>query len=103
MHLLLLPNLGAFLNTNGTVVLTQKLLDGIEEYTNHWPGQITVLLRPLDEVELHPDIIEVDIEKLKFKLVVIEYQEAWVREYIEWADAVLAGTAFETNFLARQC
>jgi glycosyltransferase involved in cell wall biosynthesis len=103
VNLLLLPNLGAYLKPNGTALLTKKLLDGIEEYANHWVGEIAVLLHPLKEAEAHPDLVEVGLEQFSFKLVLTDYTDSNVKDYVTWADAVLAGTAHTTNFVSPLC
>jgi colanic acid/amylovoran biosynthesis glycosyltransferase len=62
LELVVLPSVRAHRGVHGGLVLTQKFLNGMEQYAAHWPGPVTTLLAPaaapvylMDPVEVMPD------------------------------------------------
>lgn len=88
-ELVILPILKARQGTEGRLIMTQKYLDGVDEYARTWPGPVTSLVgldtrpgidmdqvetssdRPLSELELRPGSIEALGERIGQAAVVL--------------------------------
>lgn len=76
LKLVLLPSLKAKLIPGDQIVITQKFLDGVNEYKKYWEGEIEVIFEEDISVSNNLDNITVNIDKLPFNVRISSYESA---------------------------
>ena len=75
LKLVLLAGLKAKKSDN-QIVITQKFLDGVNEYQKYWGGAIEVILEEDISVSDNLDNITVSNNNLPFKISILNYNSA---------------------------
>ena len=101
--LLIFPALVACPGEHGSVVLTRKFLDGVLEYTERWPGNVTVCLEQAHTVDSNLDHVAVHPENLPFTLEWMPRTQTELARRISHATLVLATLVDKHVHLAELC
>jgi len=95
--LVIVPALEVVKRNDGKIILTDKFLNGTNEFVRHWAGVVKVLMyqTPIEASEL--DNIEVRVSELPFDVEIIngEITESYLNE----ADIVLASLTYKNAHL----
>jgi len=90
----------------GSFILTRKFLEGVREYTTHWPGPITVWIARAANADSNLDHVEVSPGDVPFDLRWIEGLGSGAARFmpaIASADLVLAALVDKHTCLAELC
>ncbi|MEM7365993.1 MAG: glycosyltransferase [Pseudomonadota bacterium] len=101
-ELLVLPSLSARLD-EGEFVLTQKYLDGIDQYARWWPGRLTSLVHVREESTTDMDHVTVDQSHYNVEVRPVDQHDLAAR--VHSAALVLlplSGDELETALICRQ-
>ena len=80
-------------------VITQKFLDGITYFADHWPGNVTVLMEPVTTAYDNMDYIEVLGSELPFTLKPRSFDDPELRQEILQGDLVHWGPHYKLHDL----
>jgi colanic acid/amylovoran biosynthesis glycosyltransferase len=80
-------------------VITQKFLDGITYFADHWPGNITVFMEPVVTASGNLDYIEVSGSELPFTIKPICFDDPMLRQEILDGDLVHWGPHYKLHDL----
>lgn len=101
--LVVLPSLQAVVESDGRVVVTQKFIDGMNEYAKQWNGPVTTVIEPTTEFSNNLDNVKVVPAALDFELQVMSFRDPRLTPILADAAMVLGGTDFRQNHLAALC
>ena len=80
-------------------VMTQKFLDGITYYADHWSGSVTVFMEPVATTFGNLDYIEVSGSELPFTIKPIHFDDPQLRQEILHGDVVHWGPHYKLHDL----
>jgi colanic acid/amylovoran biosynthesis glycosyltransferase len=80
-------------------VTTQKFLDGITYFADHWPGHVTVFMEPVVTAYGNLDYIEVSGSELPFTIKPIGFDDPQLRQDILHGDVVHWGPHYKLHDL----
>lgn len=98
--LLVLPSLKAATLGDGRVVVTEKFLDGMQEYVKRWDGPVATILEPANDVSNNLDNMPVSPASLPFELEVFSFDDSRMLGRLAEAGVVLGGSDHRQNHLA---
>jgi glycosyltransferase involved in cell wall biosynthesis len=68
--LLILPSIHAAKATDGRLIMPRKFIEGVAEYSRHWPGRVSVLARTEKGQGINLDEAPIEVASLSFNLAV---------------------------------
>jgi glycosyltransferase involved in cell wall biosynthesis len=98
----LLPPLPAVRNSDGTVTLTQKFVDGMNRYREFWTGPIRVLMEPSAFETSNLDNVRIRPQDLSFGLEIVHFDSSRLAVALQGSAVVMAGVD-RTGLLGRLC
>lgn len=98
--LLVLPSLRAAKLDDGRVVITEKFLEGMQEYVKLWDGPVATILEPTEHASNNLDNKPVSPDALPFELDVMAFDDPRIQNHLAEAGVVLGGTDYRQNHLA---
>ena len=98
--LLLVPTLPAVRTSEGTIVLTEKFVEGTEAFADCWPGHLEVLFRPVEERTDNLDNRAYAPDELPFSAIIADYHSDEARYRLSRATVALGGLCHEQTHLA---
>jgi glycosyltransferase involved in cell wall biosynthesis len=101
--LVVLPALKAGITPSGGVVLSQRFVDGMQKYVEHWDGPVMVLMESTDALGLNFDDAEIDPAKLPFGLKVLSFTDSQLGWHLAGNRLVLASVSYRQNRIAAMC
>lgn len=102
-QLVVLPSLQAVVEADGRVVVTQKFVDGMQEYAKHWRGPVLTVLEPAAERSNNLDNVTIVPAAMDFGLEVMSFRDPRLKRILADAAIVLGGTDFRQNHFASLC
>jgi len=88
---------------DGTVVMSNKTLRGLQEYARHWPGTVRALFQPVEAAPPGIDDVHVAPAEQSFDLRVVPFSEPLLAEEIGAASVVMGGIGYGFTDLADLC
>ncbi|MCE9606888.1 MAG: glycosyltransferase [Planctomycetia bacterium] len=102
-RLVVLPSLQAVVESDGRVIVTQKFVDGMNEYAKQWHGPVTAVIEPTTELSDNLDNVAVVPAVLDFGLEVMSFRDKRLASIVAESAVVLGGTDYRQNHLAALC
>ncbi len=103
MSLAVLPELRVGFGPNGTIILTQKFIDGMVEYLKYWDGSAVAIMEPTDKPSWNLDEVAVDPARLPFQVEVISYDDPGLGEVLAGRTVALASLSHRQSHISRLC
>ena len=103
LKLILLPGLKAKKKSDNQITITQKFLDGVNEFQKYWGGTIEVILEEDSLASDNLDNITVSDNKLPFKISVLGYDTTEFLQTIDQQVVVLASVDHRQNEISNYC
>jgi len=101
--LAVLPSLSARITRSGGVVLTEKFIDGMQKYLEHWNGPVTAFMEPTHVPSSNLDEVETDPAKLPFKLEVVSFADSKLGQLVAGHRLALGSVSYRQNHLGALC
>ena len=101
--LILAPSLRATRAENGKIGLTEKFIDGVNEFVNRWHGPVRVIIEPSKEISHNLDNVWVDVGALDFELHIVDFTTPEFVKSIKGASVLLGGLSHRQNHIAKKC
>ena len=103
MSLAVLPELRIGFGPKGTIILTQKFIDGMVEYLKYWDGSAVAIMEPTDKPSWNLDEVEVDPARLPFQVEAVSYDDPGLGELLAGHTVVLASLSHLQSHISRLC
>ncbi len=103
LKLVLLPGLKAKKKSDNQITITQKFLDGVNEFQKYWGGAIEVILEEDLSASDNLDNITVSDHKLPFKISVLGYDTTEFLQALDQRVVVLASIDHRLNEISNYC
>lgn len=101
--LVLMPTLGAAVFADGTIGLTAKFVDGVDEYIKYWNGRVRVLMEPSKETSVNLDNVRLKPASLSFELKIVDFMSDELAEHLRDAAIVHCSASHRQNHIADLC
>ena len=100
--------LRAIQRKNGRVILTRRIVSGMQEHAAHWDGEVELVCEVVDEQTgasdqdraLSGDNAEFDPKELPFTLHLVDFESPQTRALLEGHTVALCGLGHRTTHLA---
>src|SRR5688500_16247035 len=103
-QLIVLPSLRGRLLADGRIRVTRKLLEGLAQYAQAWPGQVTAILHPdYNEGSGNLDDLIVSPGAQPFEIKVIDFESGQLLEALKGASVVQGGADHLLNRVPEFC
>ncbi len=103
LTLLVLPSLRAICRADGTIVMTRKFIEGMEQYVSRWPGPVATVLEGTDVESNNLDNVAVRPEQLSFGVTVADFDSAAFRTLLTPDTVALCGGDHRQNHVVDWC
>ena len=103
LKLVLLPSLKAKKLSDSQIIITKKLLEGINEYQKYWVGEIEVILEEDRSVLDNLDNITINVNQLSFSVRILNYESAEFLRALDQCNVVLASVSHRQNEISSYC
>jgi|SRR5271166_5845943 len=103
MTLAVLTDLGVRVVPKGTIILTQKFIDGMVEYLKYWDGPVAAIMEPTNKPSWNLDEVEIDPARLPFKVEVFSYNDPGLGRLLAGRKMILASVSHRQNHLSTLC
>ncbi len=103
LTLLVLPSLRAVSRADGTIVMTRKFVEGMEQYVTRWPGRVSAVLEGTLVESNNLDNIAVRPEELSFDVTVADFDSPMFRALLTPDTVVLCGGDHRQNHVVDWC
>lgn len=101
--LVLMPTLTAQRFPDGSLGLTTKFVDGVEEYLKYWSGRVQVLMEPSEKKSANLDNARFRLESLPFEVEIVDYTSPELGRHLEEAAIVHCAASHRQNRVADLC
>lgn len=98
-----IPALRAIPAPHGRFILTQKFIEGMEQFARGWPGRVTTVMRMTDESDGSLDHVEINPRDVPFGLEPIPPDPKSVERRLTGAQVVLVALVPDFADLASRC
>jgi colanic acid/amylovoran biosynthesis glycosyltransferase len=103
LKLVLLPSLKAKKISDSQIIISKKLLDGINELQKYWAATIEVILEEDKLVSDNLDNITIHVDQLSFSVRLLNYQSAEFQRALDRGSVVLASVSHRQNKISFFC
>ena len=102
--LVIITQLTSTYSPNNTVRLTEKFVEGVKVFADHWKGSIKVLMHNQPDASGNLDLHLYQISDLPFEIEIFNFHNlAAIKNQIIGASAVQGGSSYHLNGLAQYC
>lgn len=101
--LVILPSLRAKKISDTQIVLSQKFIDGMQMYQEHWSGTIILLIEEDSSLNDNLNNILVEVKYLPFQVEFIDFKTIQENQQLLSASVVLAAEEFKQNHISKIC
>jgi glycosyltransferase involved in cell wall biosynthesis len=99
--LVVFPNLRAVPRAGGRLVLTQKFVDGMTEYSKNWLGPVRLVVEPMEQESFNLDNIEIGPGDLPVSINVLRFDDPQIAELVRDCAIGYGGVDHRQNHLSR--
>lgn len=103
LKLILLPSLKARKISDNQIIITQKLLDGINKFQKYWAATIEVILEEDKLVSDNLDNISIHVDQLSFSVRILNYDSEEFLRALDQGSVVLASVSHRLNKISSFC